>query len=141
MCSITNLSATSLMAALFATPFYHAPAEQANTIEEKARLLNELIEVKVNAVLASRDETERRAKRVTVQEGAAELGITERHLLRLLDRGEVKGTRAPGTRRYYFVLGDLLDWAKESTREDGGLRYTTRKSAAGAKREKGQATV
>jgi hypothetical protein len=91
------------------------------------------IEDRLTTALAGQAESQRRAQRLPTEEAAAEIGISKEHLLRLARRGEVKREQAPGTRRYYFNRGGLLDWAKANMREDGGLKHSKRQSAPGPK--------
>jgi hypothetical protein len=96
---------------------------------------DQTVESKVAAVLAAQTETQHRARRVTTEVGAAEIGIAKEHLLRLARRGEVKREKIPGTRRLHFIMGDLLDWCKNNIRADGTLKHTTRTSAPAVKQK------
>jgi hypothetical protein len=100
--------------------------------------LNQTIEGKVSAVLDAQAESQKRNRRVITEVGAAEMGIAKEHLLRLAREGKIKREKAPGTRRLYFRLGDLLDWCDNNMRSDGTLKYTTRQSAPGVKQKGGR---
>jgi hypothetical protein len=96
------------------------------------------VESHVDNVLASRDERKRRERRVTKEEGATEIGISPLHLMRLMRRHQIKGYREEGTRRFFFALGELLDWRDANLREDGGLKGTLRRSAPPHKEKEGK---
>jgi hypothetical protein len=86
-------------------------------------------------VYQQRVEQERRDKVVLTEEGAEFLGMKPANLSRLAKDGRIKSRREEGTRRYYFRVGDLVDWRASNSREDGGIKGTHRNSAPGAKKK------
>jgi hypothetical protein len=120
------------LATLAATLFPFDTAARTLLVEA----FDQTIEGKVATILAAQAESQKRERRVTAEVGALEvMGITKEHLLRLARRKEIKREQIPGTRRLYFRVGDLMDWCRDNIREDGRLKYATRKSATATKQK------
>lgn len=100
-----------------------------------ANMLCSLIKEITQEALQEQFESDRRNKLVTATEVGELLNMPQRYVLVLRARGELKSSRKDGTTRYYFRLGDVLDWQKANLREDNTIKRRHRTSAPGVKQK------
>jgi hypothetical protein len=114
----------------FVMGFHSRAAEISQAPEAFSQLIRQIARQEAASLLQEQAAQTERNRLIDSQEGSLMLGLKETHLRRLRRENKIKGVRAEGTRRFYFRLGDLLDWKAANTRlDDGGLKHSRRDSA------------